>query len=263
MNNGDPIKPDSTQDKTYSTANAVGGSEGVNPPPGAADVTINQADQSSHKKGETDKPTQPSQQDILDRIRAGELWMIVFTAVVALTTVAQFIQSGCNNRSTSKQVEKIIGAANTQACAANKIAGAADRFSTSAANINTGIGTAVDKLDLQADRLQASVKEAHALAKTTRESLKLARDNFIKDERPYVWINPEEAKVKVGEQVTWNVKYSNYGRSPAIKLRSCSQIVIMDQPFPIDTVISKLPEPSCNSPLHAKIISTGILPKGP
>lgn len=132
MNDGDPIKPDSTQNQGNATANAASGIEGINPIPRAGDVVINKADHATHKTGETNKPTQPSQQDILDRIRAGELWMIVFTAVVALTTVAQFVQSGCNNASTTKQIDRVILAANTQATAAHEISGAAQSFSNTA-----------------------------------------------------------------------------------------------------------------------------------
>lgn len=181
MNNGDPVKPDSTQDKSNSAANTAGGSEGVKAVPRAGDVAVNQADQPAQPIGRTGKPTQPSQQDILDRIKAGELWMIVFTAVVALTTVAQFIQSGCNNASTSEQVDKIIGAANTQACAAKRIAAASDRnanaaerFSKSAYGINT--------------QTQTAVTEFHRLANAAENTVKTNLDIARLEQRPWITV---------------------------------------------------------------------------
>jgi hypothetical protein len=204
MNNGDPIKPDTTQNESASIPDAASGSEIVNPLPGSRDIGVNQADHSDQKTGEADKPKQPSQQDILDRIRAGELWMIVFTAVVALTTVAQFIQSGCNNRSTSKQVDKIIAATDTQACAAKS-------FATSANNINAGIGTAVGKLNLQAEKLDANVTQASRLADDTEK----ANANIINAERPWMGAALTVDGFVVGKTPTYSIISINSGKRPA------------------------------------------------
>ena len=50
--------------------------------------------------------------------------------------------------------------------------------------------------------------------------LKDARDNFIKDQRPYVWVTPDSPVFKDQETIKWNFNYSNYGRSPAFNVRS-------------------------------------------
>jgi hypothetical protein len=204
MSSNDPIKPDGAENKGDSPANAVGGNEIVNSPPRAGDVPVDPAGHPSPKTGEIDRPTQPSQQDILDRIKGGEKWMIVFTAIVALTTVAQFIQSGCNNRSTSRQVNRIIGAADIQACAAKS-------FATSAANINTGIGTAVGELNLQADRLNASAQQTTRLAKAAEE----ANANVIASDRPWIGAAFGVDGFVAGRTPTYMVVFTNSGRRPA------------------------------------------------
>jgi hypothetical protein len=182
MNDSDPIKPDGTQDKGNSTTNATGGSEVINPPPRAEGIEVNQAYKPGNKTGETNDPKQPSQQDILDRIRAGELWMIAFTAVVALTTVAQFIQSGCNNRSTSKQVDRIIGAADTQACAAQKIADASERNATAAESFSAsaqGIETKTGKAVAQFQHLAGATQQAANVASESLTSVQRALVAFL------------------------------------------------------------------------------------
>src|SRR5258707_1063426 len=88
------------------------------------EVVKHEEKEAAIKAAEAYQKIDTKQGAILDRIKTGERWMILFTAIVALTTIYQAIQSGCNNANTSRQVEKIIGAANTQASAANKIAGA-------------------------------------------------------------------------------------------------------------------------------------------
>ena len=47
------------------------------------------------------------------------------------------------------------------------------------------------------------------------------RDNFIKDQRPYVWVTPSTPTFKDQETIKWDFNYSNYGRSPAFNVRSC------------------------------------------
>jgi hypothetical protein len=75
----------------------------------------------------------------------------------------------------------------------------------------------------QVIKLAAGVRESHALAKAARDSMAQARDNFTKDQTPYVWATPKEPIVKIGENIRWDIQYSNYGRSPALNMRSCIQ----------------------------------------
>lgn len=113
--NDESGKPDSTKNQGGPTPEALGASEAPIPKqiePAGVDAAR------EIKKDEEAKPLikakdpgtgiTTGEKDILDRIKTGERWMIIFTAVVAFTTFAQFIQSGCNNAATSKQTDKLI-----------------------------------------------------------------------------------------------------------------------------------------------------------
>jgi hypothetical protein len=59
----------------------------------------------------------------------------------------------------------------------------------------------------------------------TGVSLSDARKNFIKDQRPYIWnINTQIPHVKLGDKMSWNIQYNNFGRSPAIGVAFRCQI---------------------------------------
>ena len=90
----------------------------------------------------------------------------------------------------------------------------------------------------EANRLnREALDHARAVAKTgdvtSAESLRLARaaneatrDNFRQDQRPYIWLTRFEApqlfihpKRAPFGQITWTWRYTNYGRSPAYRVR--------------------------------------------
>lgn len=223
MNDGDPIKSNATQNESASIPDTTAGSERVNPLPRAGDIAVDQTAQSGQKTGEADKPKQPSQQDILDRIRAGELWMIIFTAVVALTTVAQFVQSGCNNRSTSKQVDKIIASTNTQANAADEISGAAGDFTDNAYWMQ-------EQMKDAADAIQDSVDTADRNMKTT---IKNAQDAFRDEQRAWVGVQGTTLGEGFTETEPWRITvvFFNSGRTPARNVQT--SIMFITSPIPI------------------------------
>lgn len=55
-------------------------------------------------------------------------------------------------------------------------------------------------------------------ATTAKDSLQLARDNFIKDQRPYLLITKifPDPQIAPGKVMYWRIEQVNYGRSPAI-----------------------------------------------
>jgi hypothetical protein len=59
------------------------------------------------------------------------------------------------------------------------------------------------------------------------DALKLSKEQFVKDQRPYVWpaeIDPHP--LKLGEQVKANVYFVNYGKTPAINEKSAGKILL-------------------------------------
>jgi hypothetical protein len=78
----------------------------------------------------------------------------------------------------------------------------------------------------QVRHLEVSARETRALATATQGALELAHINFIKEQRPYVWLRDIGGyELNPGHQVRWGFVYGNFGKSPAIDLRTRSQIV--------------------------------------
>jgi hypothetical protein len=125
----------------------------------------------------------------------------LFYAGAALVQVCIMKQ---NARESSMQAGKLIQAAQAQASAAKS-------FATSADNINTGLGTAVDKLNLQADKLDASVKETARLASATEK----ANANVISSDRPWMGSYLNVDGFAIGKTPTYSVNFINSGKRPA------------------------------------------------
>lgn len=157
-----------------------------------------------HADNPKDKET-TTEKEILDRVKIGERWMILLTAIVACSTVFQSIQSCNNNASTSKQVDKII-------VAADRIDDAADSFSGSAAGINGGVRDAVGKLNLQADKLAQNVTQTSRLAKATET----ANANVIASDRPWIGGVIQVSNFEVGKSYTMTTTWTNSGKRPAM-----------------------------------------------
>src|ERR1700722_18332972 len=87
-------------------------------------------------------------------------FIALFTLVNVIATIFYVSTVTKTSREASAQTDKLISAANIQACAAKS-------FAASAANINVGIGTAVDKLNLQANKLEPSVGQTARFASAT------------------------------------------------------------------------------------------------
>jgi hypothetical protein len=144
-------------------------------------------------------------QEILDRVKMGERWMIVLTAVVAVATLGQGGLAWYNGRGTTDQTNPLIAAA-------NRNADSADSFAKSAKAINEGIGQSVQKLDTQAQEVK---KAAASAAKTADASLQVS-------ERAYVVADLREeglgqcAHVNKGQFFCEDIHYHNIGRTPAI-----------------------------------------------
>lgn len=146
--------------------------------------------------------------------------MILLTSIIALSTVAQMVISCNNNASTTKQVNRLL-------VAADRIDDAAESFSHSAVSMDKSMNDAVNKLNLQASETQSLVKTAQA--------------TYEAAERPYVGIydaaatisapGPDSASngllnitkiVKGSVQLNVGVIIKNYGVVPANNM----------QPFP-------------------------------
>jgi hypothetical protein len=127
-----------------------------------------------------------------------------FTLVNAIATVGYYCAFKKASTEAAQQTNKLIKAANIQACAA-------ESFAVSASNINAGVGTAVDKLNLQAEKLEASVKQATRLAAATEK----ANANFLNSDRPWMGSFFSVDGFATGKTPTYSVTFINSGKRPA------------------------------------------------
>lgn len=137
--------------------------------------------------------------------------MATFTGVVAICAALQiWILIGG-----SGQTDKLISAANVNACAARQIAAASDRnakaaedFAKSAGLINSNVNEAVGKLQLQ--------------AKNGESQIKLSADQFQASQRPWIELQADNPKILIGNHpeiffylMAADFKASNVGNSIA------------------------------------------------
>jgi hypothetical protein len=98
----------------------------------------------------------------------------------------------------------------------------------------------------QVRHLEVSARETHALAAASQGALELARINFVKEQRPYVWGIPfRDPELKPGQHVRWGIFYGNHGKSPAMHVRARAQIVFGEDR-------EKRIDPNLFNPIHTQ-----------
>ena len=107
------------------------------------------------------------------------------------------------------QTDKIIHAAQAQACAAQKIADASDRNARAADKFATAARD-------QADRMKELATEAGRQADIARDAVAVNRESAEKDQRPWVLVPAGSEKfipLAVGEDVVDTIKIVNIGKT--------------------------------------------------
>jgi hypothetical protein len=130
--------------------------------------------------------------------------LVLTGAIVALGTIVstgtalfQVYMAKQDSRNTSQQIDNLIAAARIQA-------GAASAFADSAARINTGIGSAVEKLNLQ----------AAATSRLSKDS-ETANNNVLEADRPWMGAVVSEANFELGKRPVFSIVFTNTGKRPA------------------------------------------------
>ena len=63
------------------------------------------------------------------------------------------------------------------------------------------------------------------LAKATQDSIKLAKENFQEDQRPYLWrLTSRAYPITDKQKISYDIFFANYGKSPAINERSVTNL---------------------------------------
>jgi len=183
------------------------------------DLSESEGDQPPQKSGHIRQENQVAALE--QRIGRGEKWMITFTGAAALFTLCSAVVALLQWRVMSGQLNEMKnGSVDT-----HELAVAAKSQSENTKSMAEAAKSQASAAIDQVAKLDAGVKETHALAIATQNSLTLARQNFIEDQRPWVFTNnilPEpftprdkDGRFSAGEKMYWRIYVSNYGRSPA------------------------------------------------
>jgi len=124
-----------------------------------------------------------------------------------------------------------------------------------------GVGQTQHMLDQTAMQTRAAQQSAIA----AQDAIAQSRNQFIRDQRPYlmfgkVQLEDEKGEIKVGQIIQYKVEFWNYGKSPALKVKGMA-IVLFGQGSEetADKWFEGLPGPP---PLHIKHGSVSIVPPG-
>jgi hypothetical protein len=93
----------------------------------------------------------------------------------------------------------------------------------------------------------------------TRELINQTQRNFESDQAPVVWPAPQPPVIEVGQRFKWDIKFSNYGRSPAREVRSCALLATGGIGLKL---LPSLPQPSAGNCDGQPFHSVGVMPLG-
>ena len=69
---------------------------------------------------------------------------------------------------------------------------------------------------------------AQAQAQAAQAQVEILRRNFIKEQRPHVWFtnDPQSIQWDDAKGAGWTYHYTNYGKSPAVDIRSVQRLIV-------------------------------------
>ncbi len=224
-----------------------------------------QSDKPTHREDPTNSPEYVKEGIFSRKLEefklAGMDRYIELTLSVAIVLFAglQFAVTWMNSRSSTIQMNKMIGIADRLSVSADRVDDAAESFSKSSGDISRSMTDAVDKLGNQ--------------AKATQDSVKVARDIYNAANRPYVGVaslvptfmvlGPADTKesVKTIEEATFmrvSATYKNFGTVPAANFTIRYQPLVDGKPLGGVGIPAK---PSTLFPTEEKYLSGEIDPE--
>jgi hypothetical protein len=152
-------------------------------------------------------------------------WLIVFlTAVIAGTSYLQWKEI----RSGSSDTHDLAVAAKTQADAAKSQSEQAKAQTDKMAESLKKTDDLIKQATEQAKAINRMADAAKTQAGISQRVLETSSNNFRMDQRPYVWpAKFYQFPLKVGEQISANVYFVNYGKTPALRKKSAGRILVL------------------------------------
>jgi len=169
------------------------------------------------------KPTpQESKRKGYSKLRKAPIW-IEAACAIALIFITGFYTHYASKQATAA-TKAAQAAAENAATAASTLAemkkGSTDTHELAVAAAKQATNTerlAIAARD-QVTKLQAGVRESHALAKATQD--------IVAEQRPYMWAIADIPNFQEGQPLKWDIHFKNYGGSPAIHVSTCVVLVI-------------------------------------
>ena len=143
------------------------------------------------------------------------IWMAIFTlCLVAANGLTIWVLRNQLSEMHSGGIDthSLADAAQKTEVSAEKSAQSSRDFADTAAGINKELGTAVDKLNLQADSLAKSVEQTSRLAKATEA----ANANVLGADRPWFGGEIQVSDFGLGKTPTAVCTFTNSGKRPAL-----------------------------------------------
>jgi len=102
------------------------------------------------------------------------------------------------------------------------------------------------------DSFAKTLCQMQAQTKAQQDAIELAREDFQREQRPYIFatgFKPNTPVFEVGKPIRWDIQFINHGRSPALHLHTNAAIFIgKDAIKKVDDFFSTLPKGHSNLP---------------
>ena len=190
--------------------------------------------------GKSNDAEQPKGQavKVLEQLRRPKNMNVLLTVIIAISTVAQTVNSCNNNQRTGLQTERLIDSA-------NRVDYAADSFSRSASGINQGVSNAVSRLQAEANATDLARQTSE---RDSREALQTTISDFRLDQRPWVGVETVTAEPDPNTLAVTGgiVTFENGGKSPATRVSPHLMALLGRAPGLADSLNKYPTNPRCN-----------------
>ena len=212
-------KGDSRMDNPHGDAEQTNANADVNAITSIASPASDNGDKLG-KDGEgttrpNDKPPSKSWWQLWKDASFAEQLMAFFTFIIAAATVVQV----CILNSGSAQTDKLISAANIQACAATRNAESAAKSAQAALDLSRETKSIADRALTQANA-------TNALAIQSKRATDISDATLEEQRRPWIAFDSFiiSDKVEVGSKIRNILSYRNWGNGPALRVRNLYQM---------------------------------------
>jgi hypothetical protein len=167
---------------------------------------------------------EPATDKAARRTATATVWIAVFTVILAgvgAFTLYEVIEGGNDTHTLAEAAKAQAEAAQSQTQRMETMGETARAQAIAAIELAEAAKSQAQSASDQVAKLSVGNRETHALAKTAQDSLILAGENFSKDQSPIIWVTPQPPHLVANERASWDVTFTNYGRSPALHTRQC------------------------------------------